>query len=128
MHGHADGWLKPGAALDFFDVKGVVEELVRALGHEAALRAGARTPGLHPNIAAHVYVDATKVGVVGELHPDAARALGVEGRPLVFELDLQALRRDAAGRRRGAAALPVGDARHLVSSSTSGVTAARDPA
>ncbi|MCA1664503.1 MAG: phenylalanine--tRNA ligase subunit beta, partial [Myxococcales bacterium] len=91
LHGHADGWLKPGAALDFFDVKGVVEELVRALGHEARCEPGPRTPGLHPNIAAHVYVDATKIGVVGELHPDAARALGVEGRPLVFELDLGAL-------------------------------------
>jgi phenylalanyl-tRNA synthetase beta chain len=91
LHGHADGWLKPGVALDFFDVKGVVEELVRALGHEPRCEPGPSTPGLHPNIAAHVYVDTTKIGVVGELHPDAARALGVEGRPLVFELDLQAL-------------------------------------
>jgi phenylalanyl-tRNA synthetase beta chain len=91
LHGHADGWLKPGAALDFFDVKGVVEELVRALGHEPRCEPGPGTPGLHPNIAAQVYVDATKIGVVGELHPDAARALGVEGRPFVFELDLQAL-------------------------------------
>ncbi len=90
LHGHGEGWLKPGAALDFFDVKGVVEELCAALGHAPRLQPG-KTPGLHPNIAAHVLVDGKKVGVAGELHPDAARALGVEGRPLVFELDLQAL-------------------------------------
>ena len=90
LHGHADGWLKPGAALDFFDVKGVVEELCGALGHEARLEPG-QAAGLHPKIAAHVYVGAIRVGVAGELHPDAARALGVEGRPLLFELDLQAL-------------------------------------
>jgi len=36
-------------------------------------------------------VGGAKIGVAGELHPDAARALGVEGRPLVFELDLQTL-------------------------------------
>jgi phenylalanyl-tRNA synthetase beta chain len=90
LHGHADGWLKPGAALDFFDVKGVVEELCGALGHTARLQPGT-APGLHPKIAAHVHVGASKVGVAGELHPDAARALGVEGRPLVVEVDLQAL-------------------------------------
>ena len=90
LHGHADGWLKPGAALDFFDVKGVVEELCGALGHDARCEPGT-SPGLHPKIAAQIFVGATRVGVAGELHPDAARALGVEGRPLVFELDLQAL-------------------------------------
>ncbi|HEX9101882.1 MAG TPA: phenylalanine--tRNA ligase subunit beta, partial [Polyangia bacterium] len=90
LHGRADGWLKPGAALDFFDVRGVVEELCDALGHAVRFAPGA-APGLHPKIAAHIYVGAARVGVAGELHPDAARALGVEGRPLVFEVDLQAL-------------------------------------
>ena len=91
LHGHAEGWLKRGAPLDFFDVKGVVEELCGALGHRARCETGVKAPGLHPNIAAGVHVGDTRIGVVGELHPDAARALGVEGRPLVFELDLQAL-------------------------------------
>ncbi|HWE27970.1 MAG TPA: phenylalanine--tRNA ligase subunit beta, partial [Polyangia bacterium] len=91
LHGHGDGWLKPGAPLDFFDVKGVVEELLRALGHEPRFEPGARAPGLHPNIQAAIFVDETPIGVAGELHPDAARALGIEGRPLLFELDLQAL-------------------------------------
>jgi phenylalanyl-tRNA synthetase beta chain len=31
------------------------------------------------------------VGHVGELHPQAARALAVDGRPLLFEVDLAAL-------------------------------------
>lgn len=91
LHGHGEGWLKPGAPLDFFDIKGVVEELLRALGHAPRLEPAARAPGLHPNIAARIVVGDTNVGVAGELHPAAARALGVEGRPLVFELDLQAL-------------------------------------
>ena len=91
LHGAADGWLKPGAALDFFDAKGVVEELLGALGHAPRFEAGGRAPGLHPNIQALVYVGAAKVGLVGELHPEAARALGVQGRPLLCELDLQAL-------------------------------------
>jgi len=91
LHGHGAGWLKPGAALDFFDVKGVVEELVRALGHEPRFEPGDQIPGLHPRIQASVHVGGAKIGVAGELHPDAARALGVEGRPLVFELDLQTL-------------------------------------
>jgi phenylalanyl-tRNA synthetase beta chain len=101
LHGHGDGWLKPGAPLDFFDIKGVVEELVAALGHTARcepLGEGEKAPGLHPRIAASVYVGAARIGVAGELHPDAARALGVEARPFVFELDLQALPAAATSR------------------------------
>ncbi len=100
LHGHGDGWLKPGAPLDFFDVKGVVEELLATLGHVARCEPQGddrpKTPGLHPNIAASVHVGDARVGVVGELHPSAARALGVEGRPFVFEIDLQALPAAAA--------------------------------
>lgn len=91
LHGHRDGWLKPGAPLDFYDAKGVVEELVAALGHAARCVPGGGLVGLHPGVQARVLCGDVAVGAVGELHPHAARALGVEGRPLVFELDLQAL-------------------------------------
>lgn len=91
LHGHAEGWLKPGPPLDFFDAKGVVEELLAALGHAADFRPGDALAGLHPGIQAVVAVAGSDIGAVGELHPQAARTLGLDGRPLVFELDLEAL-------------------------------------
>jgi phenylalanyl-tRNA synthetase beta chain len=90
LHGHADGWLKPGARLDYYDVKGVVEELLAALGHSGDFQPS-QIAWLHPGIQAEIRVRDLVVGHVGELHPQAARALGVEATPLVFELDLMAL-------------------------------------
>ncbi|MGZ3408562.1 MAG: phenylalanine--tRNA ligase subunit beta, partial [Polyangia bacterium] len=90
LHGHADGWLKPGAALDFFDAKGAVEQLLEALGHVADYQPSAQS-WLHPGIQAEVRIGDAVVGHVGQLHPAAARALALEATPLVFEIDLQAL-------------------------------------
>ena len=90
LHGRSDGWLKPGAAIDFFDAKGAVEQLLEALGHAGDF-APSTLSWLHPGIQAAVRVGDAVVGHVGQLHPAAARALGVEATPLVFEIDLQAL-------------------------------------
>ncbi len=90
LHGHGDGWLKPGAPLDFFDAKGAVEELLGALGHAVECRAS-RLPWLHPGMQAEVRAGELVVGHVGQLHPATARALALEATPLVFEIDLMAL-------------------------------------
>jgi phenylalanyl-tRNA synthetase beta chain len=90
LAGHQDGWLRPGASLDYWDAKGVVEELLAALGHVAEFEPG-REVQLHPGVQARILVGGKPVGHVGELHPDVARELGVEARPFVFELALDEL-------------------------------------
>jgi phenylalanyl-tRNA synthetase beta chain len=90
LHGSADGWLKPGAPLDFFDAKGAVEQLLEALGHVADYQPSALS-WLHPGIQAEVRVGEVVVGHVGQLHPSTARMLALAATPLLFELDLQAL-------------------------------------
>jgi phenylalanyl-tRNA synthetase beta chain len=92
LAGRRDGWLSPGAPLDFYDVKGVVEELCAALGHVAAFaRPPAPSPALHPGVQARVSVGERAVGVVGQLHPEVGRRLSIEVPAFVFELDLEAL-------------------------------------
>jgi phenylalanyl-tRNA synthetase beta chain len=88
--GPSDGWLMPGAALDLFDVKGVVSELLSALGAVAEYQAG-DAPWLHPGVQARVLVGGRRVGLFGELHPDLSRALELSLRPFLFELELDAL-------------------------------------
>jgi phenylalanyl-tRNA synthetase beta chain len=95
LHGRADGWLKPGAALDFYDVKGAVAEMLEALGHTATWQAS-HEAWLHPGIQSEIRVAGAVVGYAGQLHPQAAKALALPAAPLVFELDLQALPPPAA--------------------------------
>jgi phenylalanyl-tRNA synthetase beta chain len=94
--GRAAGWLKPGEPLDFFDVKAVVEELLRGFGAEATFAAPAAVPYLHPGLSADIRLSAAggppaSIGHVGELHPVVARRLGLEARAHVFEVFLAPL-------------------------------------
>ena len=89
--GARDGWLKPGEPVDYFDLRGVVDELARGLQHTFEVAASSE-PWLHPGVqGALALPDGTVVGWLGELHPRVAAALGLEARALVFELSLSAL-------------------------------------
>ncbi|MEO6951319.1 MAG: phenylalanine--tRNA ligase subunit beta [Polyangia bacterium] len=89
--GTRDGWLKPGEPVDYFDLRGVVDELARGLQHTFEVVASSQ-PWLHPGVQGALALDdGTVVGWLGELHPRVAAALGLETRALVFELSLSAL-------------------------------------
>lgn len=105
---------KPRPA-DFYDVKGHVEEVLRANGivvelHAAAVRfdppsaEDAPHPSLHPGAQASIFVTpharspAVKVGVVGELHPRLRDALDLKSSAFAFELDTDALAAVATAR------------------------------
>lgn len=90
MSGRRDDWLKPGAPLDFFDVKGVIEALGESLGVEIECVAS-KLAWLHPGIQGAIHVGDRVVGHVGQLHPQTARTLALEATPFVFEIDLASL-------------------------------------
>jgi phenylalanyl-tRNA synthetase beta chain len=104
LAGRRDGWLKPGDAIDFFDLKGVVEGLVRGLGAgDADFEAPAALPFLHPGISAQMGSrDGRLLGQLGELHPVVARKLGIETLAFYFELDVAALASSVQPLRGGA--------------------------
>lgn len=80
------------AAPLFFEAKGVVEPLLAGLG-VAAPRFAAENcdPWLHPGAAASVFDGETRLGGLGELHPECAARFGIELPAAVFELDLTPL-------------------------------------
>jgi phenylalanyl-tRNA synthetase beta chain len=92
----AESWADPGAArpaLDFFDLKGVVEGLADDLHLAAVSYQRSQVPTLHPGKAAELLAGGKAVGWFGELHPRVAAAFEMEGRAvLVGEFDLAALR------------------------------------
>ena len=82
--------------LDFFDIKGMIEALLARLGVTGAVFRPIELASLHPGRGGGLFVGDRRIGILGELRPDRARAFGIEApRVAVAELDLDALR-DAA--------------------------------
>ena len=105
LYGHRDHFLKPTAldALDFYDVKGLCEQLLDGLGLKLGLQpsseAGPRAvfiraateneaPMLHPGAAAAVVAaqSGELLGVFGELHPDQQKSHDLPNPAFVLEL------------------------------------------
>ena len=75
--------------MDFFDVKGVVEQL---LGDLPVQYQRSQAAYLHPGQSADIYLAGQLIGQVGILHPQMLKTLGTKGGDFaVFELDMQAL-------------------------------------
>ncbi len=76
---------------DFFDMKGIVENIVR-LTAGGDIRCGrANEPWLHPGISADIFAGGQKIGVMGSVHPDTMEAFDMPERAVIAQLDLEAL-------------------------------------
>ncbi|MBX3397677.1 MAG: phenylalanine--tRNA ligase subunit beta [Gemmataceae bacterium] len=89
-------WDRPSEGVpraDFFDLKGVVEQLVADLHlSKPSYRNIATVPYLHPGRAAELLIAGEVVGRFGELHPKAAKAFDFKDRAvLVAELHMDAM-------------------------------------
>jgi phenylalanyl-tRNA synthetase beta chain len=96
---------KDAGALDFFDLKGLVEALAAALHlPDVSFRPpSAPPPALHPKRSAELLSGDAVLGSFGELHPRVAEALKLGGKTvLAGELDVEALRAAAPARFRAA--------------------------
>jgi len=93
MAGKEAGWLKPGEPLDFYNLKSVVEKLLRGFGMaDADFETPALLPFLHPGVSAQVRTkQGALLGALGELHPGIARKLGIESTAFYFEIEVAAL-------------------------------------
>lgn len=83
-------WRTPGAEMDFFGLKGIVENALAVCG---ATRYQAADPPswLHPGRGVSIRIGKERAGWYGELHPKVAEQFELTGRVLVFELDLPVL-------------------------------------
>lgn len=93
MAGPRDAWLAKPEDVDFYDLKGVVEELVEQATGEAPRfhREGALPAWAHPRAAAWVEVGGARVGCVAALHPDVIERMDLGRGAVVAELSLDAL-------------------------------------
>lgn len=85
-------WGKPREPVDFYDLKGTVEQVLEAAGAaDAVYRLAEGVPMLHPRSACEVRAGDLRLGILGELHPKVAEALDLTREIYVFELDFDAV-------------------------------------
>ena len=84
----SEQWDAAARAVDFFDVKADLEDLIAPLG--ARFEAQPH-PALHPGRSARVLLEGAAAGWIGELHPKWQQKYGLPQAPVLFELDAQAL-------------------------------------
>ncbi|WP_305043937.1 phenylalanine--tRNA ligase subunit beta [Geoalkalibacter sp.] len=93
------GWSQGSENVDFYDLKGVVEEL---LGHLrlAGLAWDSSMPEVyyHPGKSCTLRVDQQVLGSLGEVHPKVLAAFDIEQPVFLFDLDLGALLQLGEGR------------------------------
>lgn len=81
-------WGQGERLVDFFDVKGDLEELLAPV--QVRFEPAAH-PALHPGRSARLVLDERVVGHVGELHPRWRQRYELPHAPVVFEIDAEAL-------------------------------------
>ncbi|WP_303901095.1 phenylalanine--tRNA ligase subunit beta [Thiohalomonas denitrificans] len=85
-------WGSPNRPVDFFDVKGDVEELFHLSGRaENVTFEAAEHPALHPGQSALIRLDGEAIGWIGALHPSVEASLDLSARAFIFEVRLDAV-------------------------------------
>ena len=82
-------WGSASRRVDFFDIKGTVENL---LAPRAAQFVASAHPALHPGRSGNVVLDGRVIGWLGELHPRWQQEYALPQAAVAFELDAEALR------------------------------------
>ena len=81
-----------GDGADFFQMKGIVEELLDAVSvYGYDVEACCNNPSYHPGRCANLVKDGRVFGVMGEIHPIVTENYGMDCRVYCFSLDADAL-------------------------------------
>lgn len=83
--------------LDFYDMTGVVEELMSVLGiKNYELEPLRDDPTFHPGRTAKLIINGRQCGVIGEIHPDVAQNFGAAQRNYIAMIDIEPLKENAS--------------------------------
>ncbi|MCE2595192.1 phenylalanine--tRNA ligase subunit beta [Motilimonas cestriensis] len=86
---HDEHWDLPSRPADFFDLKGDLEAILElTVDRDRFSFEPTEHSALHPGQAAAIYRDGVLVGFIGAIHPQFEKKLGLNGRTIVFELEL----------------------------------------
>jgi len=92
-------WRGEKGEFDFFDAKGVTENLLRGLGLIAEFKPGS-DQNLSPAESTEIISDGDRIGVSGVLHPRVTEAFELSGTVCLIEIDLEKLLTKSSGQKR----------------------------
>jgi len=86
---HDEHWNLAKEGVDFYDLKGDLESVLDLTGQLNDIQFKAQgNPALHPGQSAAIYLKGEHVGFIGVVHPELERKLDLNGRTVVFELEV----------------------------------------
>ncbi|MEE9911490.1 MAG: phenylalanine--tRNA ligase subunit beta [Deltaproteobacteria bacterium] len=78
--------------VDFYDLKGCLENVFYDLKLEKCrYHSEISEPFLHPGQSCGLYVNETKIGYLGQVHPDVTQKMDIKGAAYVFEINIDIL-------------------------------------
>ncbi|MDY6972726.1 MAG: phenylalanine--tRNA ligase subunit beta [Thermodesulfobacteriota bacterium] len=95
-------WYNDERHVDFYDVKGAVEALLKALGIQCLLiEEETGFPGYDPGLSSGIYCSDSFIGQLGRVSPNVMEAYGLKkDSAYLFELDIAALMGSLSGTKR----------------------------
>lgn len=84
-------WDEKALDVDFFDLKGILENLLKELNIHSAVFKSNQLPIFHSGRQAAIYVDKLEIGSLGEINPGILRRLDVPQRIYFAEINLHDL-------------------------------------
>ena len=86
-----EGWSQNSAEVDFYDMKGIVEELFAKLSIERYTVEPGEHYAMHPGKTAVFKKGREILATVGEIHPAVAESFGISKKIFAFESDVETL-------------------------------------
>jgi phenylalanyl-tRNA synthetase beta chain len=94
-------WASVSRPVDFYDVKGCIEDLLEVLQVKGVKFTRAEDiPYLHPGKSSKILMERETLGVIGEIHPQVMVRYDLPGRAYLFEIDFEQLVKGAGEERR----------------------------
>lgn len=84
------GWTNGSEPIDFFDLKGDIEQLLSHLKGRLSFKPREH-PVLHPQQSAQIWVDNNIAGWLGKAHPSLLKKLSLDGSVYLFELTFNSI-------------------------------------
>lgn len=87
-----EGWSQDPSLVDFYDIKGVVEEILAKVNiYNVSFDSTVSQPYLHPGKSCQLVLGEKSLGFIGEVHPEVLNNFTIEQPVYLFELDVDAI-------------------------------------
>ncbi|QVL58100.1 MAG: phenylalanine--tRNA ligase subunit beta [Simkaniaceae bacterium] len=98
-------WGIKAEEVDFFDLKGIIENLLEGFHVSGESFEPTRLKSFHPGIQGEITAQGLRLGVLGEVHPNRLKRLGIERKVFYAQIDLHDLM-SVAGKDKKMTSLP----------------------